>query len=197
MNWGRIIDRSLEAHGRGFLHSIGRIQPAAMNAWIEKHIFPGAYPPTLSEILAILEPRDFSVLDVENLRLHYALTLRHWLQRFETARERIRQMYDERFTRAWQFYLAGSMASFKTQATCSSSRCFSHGARRTQCRGPGHTFIRHSGTIPMAQANVRRAGRGRRAGRIDLRMATGACRASTSWSWTNSTSRATRYARAG
>jgi cyclopropane-fatty-acyl-phospholipid synthase len=112
--FGRIIDRSLARNGRGFLHSIGRIQPAPMNAWIEKRIFPGAYAPTLSEMLSILEPRDFSVLDVENLRLHYALTLKHWLDRFEAARERVRQMYDERFTRAWQFYLAGSMAAFNT-----------------------------------------------------------------------------------
>jgi cyclopropane-fatty-acyl-phospholipid synthase len=112
--FGRIIDRSLEHNGRGLLHSIGRIRPAPMNAWIEKRIFPGAYPPALCEMLALLEPHYFSVLDVENLRLHYALTLKHWLQRFEDASERVRQMYDERFTRAWRFYLAGSIAAFNT-----------------------------------------------------------------------------------
>jgi cyclopropane-fatty-acyl-phospholipid synthase len=111
---GGLIDRCLQRDGRGLLHSIGQIRPAALNAWIEKRIFPGAYPPALREMLAILEPWEFSVLDVENLRLHYALTLEHWLRRFEHARERISEMYDERFTRAWRFYLAGSIAAFNT-----------------------------------------------------------------------------------
>jgi cyclopropane-fatty-acyl-phospholipid synthase len=63
---------------------------------------------------AILEPRQFAVLDVENLRLHYALTLEHWLRRFEDARERVRDMFDEQFVRAWRLYLSGSLASFNT-----------------------------------------------------------------------------------
>jgi cyclopropane-fatty-acyl-phospholipid synthase len=63
---------------------------------------------------AILEPRQFAVLDVENLRLHYALTLEHWLRRFEDARERVRDMFDEQFVRTWRLYLSGSLASFNT-----------------------------------------------------------------------------------
>ena len=113
---GRVIDRSLGANGRGLLHSIGRDRPGELNAWIEKRIFPGAYPPTLREMLSVLEPRDFSVLDVENLRLHYALTLVHWLRRFESACERVEAMYDQGFTRAWRLYLAGSIAAFNTGA---------------------------------------------------------------------------------
>lgn len=109
---GRVIDRCLPAHGRGFIHTIGRNRPVPFNAWMEKHIFPGAYPPTLREMMAILEPYSFSVLDVENLRLHYATTLRHWLARFETAADRVAAMFDERFVRAWRLYLAGSVASF-------------------------------------------------------------------------------------
>ena len=85
-----------------------------MNPWIQKRIFPGAYPPTLSEMVALLEPRAFSVLDVENLRLHYALTLEHWLRRFEDATERVRGMFDERFVRVWRLYLSGSLVSFRT-----------------------------------------------------------------------------------
>jgi cyclopropane-fatty-acyl-phospholipid synthase len=111
---GRVIDRCLPAHGRGFIHSIGRNQPLRFNAWMEKYIFPGAYPPTLREMMAIVEPCGFSVLDVENLRLHYATTLRHWLARYEQAGERVRAMFDDRFVRAWRLYLAGSVASFSS-----------------------------------------------------------------------------------
>ena len=92
--------------GRGLIHSIGLVRPARLNAWIEKRIFPGAYPPSLREMLEVLEPTGFSVLDVENLRLHYALTLRHWLERFENASDRVREMYDDRFVRAWRVYLS-------------------------------------------------------------------------------------------
>ena len=83
-----------------------------MNAWIERHIFPGAYPPSLGEMTAIFEPFRFSILDVENLRLHYAETLRHWLERFDQNTEQVRQMFDESFIRSWRMYLAGSRAAF-------------------------------------------------------------------------------------
>ncbi len=111
---GRLIDACLARDGRGLLHSIGQIQPAPFNAWIRKRIFPGAYPPTLREMTGILEPQGFSVLDVENLRLHYALTLEHWLRRFENARWQVQKMYDEPFVRAWRLYLSGSLAAFNT-----------------------------------------------------------------------------------
>jgi cyclopropane-fatty-acyl-phospholipid synthase len=114
VEFSRLIDRCLTSNGRGLLHSIGQVQPRALNAWIEKHIFPGAYPPTLREMVAILEPQGFAVVDVENLRLHYALTLAHWLRRFETECGRVRAMYDESFVRTWRLYLAGSLAAFKT-----------------------------------------------------------------------------------
>ena len=110
---GGLIDRVLERDGRGLIHSIGHLRPDPLNAWIEKRIFPGAYPPSLREMLEVLEPCSFSVLDVENLRLHYALTLEHWLRRFDDARERVREMYDERFVRAWRLYLCGAQAAFR------------------------------------------------------------------------------------
>ena len=109
---GRVIHRCLSPHGRGFIHTIGRNQPLAFNAWTEKYIFPGAYPPTLREIMDVIEPYNFSVLDVENLRLHYATTLRHWLARFERSAERVAAMFDERFVRVWRLYLSGSIAAF-------------------------------------------------------------------------------------
>ena len=109
---GDVIHRCLAPDGRGLIHSIGRNKPELMNAWIEKRIFPGAYPPTLREMMDIFEPRGFSVLDVENLRLHYARTLEHWLKRFEQHAEKIEKKYDGAFVRAWRLYLAGSIAGF-------------------------------------------------------------------------------------
>jgi cyclopropane-fatty-acyl-phospholipid synthase len=111
---GQIAHRCLGGRGRGLIHSIGRNRPAPMQPWIEKRIFPGAYPPSIAEMMRIFEPWDFSVLDVENLRLHYAQTLRHWLALYEAASERVRAMFDERFVRMWRLYLAGSVAGFAT-----------------------------------------------------------------------------------
>ena len=111
---GEVIARSIGSNGRGFIHSIGRNRPAPLSPWIEKRIFPGAYPPSLAEMMRIFEPHDFSVLDVENLRLHYAQTLRHWLELFEAASGRVRAMFDEKFVRMWRMYLAGSVAGFTT-----------------------------------------------------------------------------------
>jgi cyclopropane-fatty-acyl-phospholipid synthase len=65
-------------------------------------------------MMRVFEPWNFSVLDVENLRLHYAKTLDHWLHRFDQHAEQIRQMFDERFVRSWRLYLAGSLAGFTT-----------------------------------------------------------------------------------
>jgi cyclopropane-fatty-acyl-phospholipid synthase len=110
---GAVIDRCLPAHGRGLIHSIGRTRPARLNAWIEKHIFPGAYPPTLREMMDIFEPFGFSVHDVENLRRHYERTAADWLARFERHADAVRALFDERFVRAWRLYLAGTTVAFR------------------------------------------------------------------------------------
>src|SRR5262245_6203466 len=111
---GRVIHEHLHPErGRGFLHFIGRNRPLPLNAWVDRRIFPGAYPPTPGEVLqAVLEPWDFSVLDLENLRLHYLRTLQHWRARFETHAEQVGAMFDEGFVRSWRLYLAGSEAAF-------------------------------------------------------------------------------------
>ena len=111
---GEVIDRCLTPNGRGLLHTIAQNQPQPLNPWIERRIFPGAYPPTLRQMMDIVEPHDFSVLDVENLRLHYAETLRHWLQRFERSADAVRGKFDERFVRMWRLYLCGSIAGFES-----------------------------------------------------------------------------------
>ncbi len=109
---GKLIERSLKDGGRGLIHSIGRNKAQPMNAWIERRIFPGAYPPTLREMMEVFEPAGFSILDIENLRLHYAKTLEHWLYRFEQVKDQIGAMFDETFIRSWRLYLAGSIAAF-------------------------------------------------------------------------------------
>jgi cyclopropane-fatty-acyl-phospholipid synthase len=117
MAFGEVIERSLSEDGRGLLHFIGRNRPGELNPWIRKRIFPGAYPPALPEVFArVFEPWDLSVLDVENLRLHYASTLDHWRRRFEAAAEDVVRMFDQTFVRAWRLYLAGSEAAFMTGA---------------------------------------------------------------------------------
>ena len=111
---GAVIDRCLSSDGRGLVHSIGRNQPQPMDSWTERRIFPGAYPPSPREMASVFEPHDFSILDVENLRLHYAETLRHWLTRFEKSLESVQSTYGERFTRTWRMYLASAIAAFDT-----------------------------------------------------------------------------------
>ena len=111
-----VLRRSIRRDGgRGLLHFIGTDSPRPLNAWIRRRIFPGAYTPTLPEVAAkVLVPAGMSVVDVENLRLHYARTLRHWRQRFTSARAQIDAEYGASFGRAWELYLAGSEASFAT-----------------------------------------------------------------------------------
>ena len=110
---GAVINRSLKDNGRGLIHSIGLNFPRPMDAWTERHIFPGANPPSLAQMMSIFEPYDFSVLDVENLRLHYAKTLEHWLHRYEENVDLVEEMFDQEFVRAWRLYLAGSLTAFK------------------------------------------------------------------------------------
>lgn len=109
---GEIIRCSLKQEGRGLIHTIGRINKGPMNAWIERRIFPGARPPALSELAQIFEPSKLSVLDVENIRLHYARTLELWTERFDEHRDTVTDMMDEEFVRAWSLYLHGSTAAF-------------------------------------------------------------------------------------
>lgn len=111
---GDVVNRCLAPDGLGLIHTIGRNRPEPMNGWIERRIFPGAQPPSLSQMMAIFEPHGFSVLDVENLRLHYAETLRHWTTRYLAAIDEVRAARGAEFARAWHLYLAGSTAAFTT-----------------------------------------------------------------------------------
>ncbi len=96
------------------LHSIGRfLGPGETSTFIRRHIFPGGYIPALSEVMPAIERTGLLTSDIEILRLHYADTLRHWRSRFMAERERVKQLYDERFCRMWEFYLAASEMSFR------------------------------------------------------------------------------------
>jgi cyclopropane-fatty-acyl-phospholipid synthase len=99
------------------LHSIGRSEgPNVTNPWIAKYIFPGGYIPALSEVLPAIERAGLLVTDIEILRLHYAETLRAWRERFLAHREEAERIYDQRFVRMWEFYLAASEMAFREQA---------------------------------------------------------------------------------
>jgi cyclopropane-fatty-acyl-phospholipid synthase len=100
--------------GVAVLHTIGRTDgPGATNPWITKYIFPGGYVPALSEVMAAVEKSGLIVTDVEVLRLHYSETLKEWRRRFTANRAEVARIYDERFCRMWEFYLAGAEMGFR------------------------------------------------------------------------------------
>ncbi len=108
------VAESLTDSGVALIHTIGKIgPPVATNPWMTKYIFPGGYTPSMSEVLPAVEKAGLIVSDVEVLRLHYAETLKAWRERFMARREEAKALYDERFCRMWEFYLAGCEASFR------------------------------------------------------------------------------------
>jgi cyclopropane-fatty-acyl-phospholipid synthase len=111
--------RLLTPDGVALLHSIGRLTgPGRTNSWIRKYIFPGGYAPALSEVLPIVEHSGLLSTDIELLRMHYAMTIDHWISRFQANRAEIAQLYDERFCRMWEFYLAGAEMDFRYLNAC-------------------------------------------------------------------------------
>ena len=112
----RKAEQLLKDDGVMVLHSIGRSEgPGITNPWIAKYIFPGGYIPSLSEVQKRIEKTNLLVTDIEILRLHYAETLKAWRQRFLAHREEVERIYDQRFVRMWEFYLAASEMSFREQ----------------------------------------------------------------------------------
>jgi cyclopropane-fatty-acyl-phospholipid synthase len=118
------------------LHSIGRFGgPDVTSPWITKYIFPGGYIPALSEVVPAIERAGLVVCDIEILRLHYAETLKAWRERFMARREEAVRLYDERFARMWEFYLAASEMSFRKQ-----------GLMNFQIQ-----LAKHQGVVPMTR----------------------------------------------
>lgn len=100
--------------GVALVHTIGRTDgPGATSSWIRKYIFPGGYIPALSEVVSTVEKSGLVMTDIEILRLHYADTLRHWRKRFLKQWDKAAKIYDDRFCRMWEFYLAGSEIAFR------------------------------------------------------------------------------------
>ncbi len=110
----RKVGALLKDDGVALIHTIaGTVGPKKTNPWILKYIFPGGYIPSLSEFSIAIERAGLITTDMEVLRLHYAETLEHWRKRFNEKREEVAKMFDERFCRIWDFYLAVSEASFR------------------------------------------------------------------------------------
>ncbi|GGG48808.1 cyclopropane-fatty-acyl-phospholipid synthase [Caldovatus sediminis] len=110
----RVVRDSLREDGVALIHAIGRSDgPGSTNPWLAKYIFPGGYSPALSEVLPAVEKAGLWATDIEILRLHYAQTLAHWRRRFAANRDAIASLYDERFCRMFEFYLAGSELAFR------------------------------------------------------------------------------------
>ena len=101
--------------GLAVIHSIGHMSPPGMaSKWLQKYIFPGAYSPALSEVFEVIEQNHLWCTDLEFLRVHYATTLKHWVDRFDKNRDKVVEMYDERFARMWEFYLISCELMFRT-----------------------------------------------------------------------------------
>ena len=146
-----VIRRHMKPEGLALVHSIGRNYPMRTNAWIEKRIFPGAYPPSITELTSMAEAGPFSVLDVENLRLHYAETLEDWLSRYEDNIDRVRQMYGENFVRAWRLYLAGSIAGFRASSLQLFQMVLAHPENNNVPRNRKHLYA--TSNVPKEGSN--------------------------------------------
>ncbi|KPP86339.1 MAG: cyclopropane-fatty-acyl-phospholipid synthase [Rhodobacteraceae bacterium HLUCCA08] len=110
--FGKVRDL-LTPDGVALVHTIGtQTAPRATSTWLRRYIFPGGYLPALSEMLAAVEKTGLTIADIEVLRLHYARTLRHWHDRFMANVDAARNLYDEKFTRVWRYYLTTAELSF-------------------------------------------------------------------------------------
>ena len=108
------IEKLLTDNGISLIHTIGSVNPPRdPHPWITKYIFPGGYTPSLSEVTTPIEKAELIVSDIEVLRLHYSHTLRHWKENCIKNKAKIIEMYDEKFFRMWEFYLAGCEIAFK------------------------------------------------------------------------------------
>ena len=110
----RQVKNLLTKDGIALIHTIGSVNPPRNpHPWITKYIFPGGYTPSLSEVTGPIEKAGLIVSDIEVLKIHYAYTLRSWKERCLENREKIIKMFDEKFFRMWEFYLAGCECAFK------------------------------------------------------------------------------------
>jgi cyclopropane-fatty-acyl-phospholipid synthase len=122
-----VVNHTLKEGGISVLHSITHQKESPTDAWIDKYIFPGGYMPSMREITSLMPDNNFYLYDYENLGQHYGMTLEHWLNNFEKQKDKVIEMYDERFYRMWRLYLIGAMTAFKTGGTHLSQWVFKKG----------------------------------------------------------------------
>ena len=108
------VSKLLNDDGIALIHTIGSVNPPRdPHPWITKYIFPGGYTPSLSEVAKPIEKSGLIISDLEVWRMHYSHTLRNWKERFLNKREKVLEMFDEKFLRMWEFYLVGCEMAFK------------------------------------------------------------------------------------
>jgi cyclopropane-fatty-acyl-phospholipid synthase len=113
-NFFNKVYECLEEDGVALIHTIGRADgPGETDPWTKKYIFPGGYAPALSEIAPVIEKAGLYITDMEVLRLHYAKTLAEWRKRVDANKEKIIDLYDEKFLRMWEFYMASAECAFR------------------------------------------------------------------------------------
>ena len=130
----------LKSKGLGLLHTIGKDTPSPGDPWTLKYIFPGGYIPCLSEIVHEMGKNGFSILDVENLRQHYAKTLERWAENYEQNIEKVQAMFDEAFVRRWRLFLNGSIAGFRYGNTRLFQVLFSNGINNELPQTRAHVY---------------------------------------------------------
>lgn len=121
----------LKTGGLGLLHTIGKDTPSTSDAWTLNYVFPGSYLPALHEIAHEMGKTGFSILDIENLRLHYAKTLEKWIENYERNIEKARELFDEAFLKRWRLFLNSSAAGFKYGESRLFQVLFSNGLNNT------------------------------------------------------------------
>jgi cyclopropane-fatty-acyl-phospholipid synthase len=117
----------LKPEGLSLLHTITHTTEGPVNPWIDKYIFPGGYIPSLREVIWLLPDYDFHLLDVESLRMHYAMTLDRWAEGFERNKDIVKEKYGEQFVRMWRMYLRSCAASFRYSGLSIHQILFSRG----------------------------------------------------------------------
>lgn len=135
------LQKLLKKGGLALLHTITHSKEGPVNSWIEKHIFPGGYIPSLREIIGLLPDYDFHVIDVESLRLHYAMTLERWAENYEKHVDKVREMYGDRFVRMWRLYLRSCAASFRVSGLNVHQILFSKGLNNDLNLTRRHLYI--------------------------------------------------------
>nr|WP_197703137.1 cyclopropane-fatty-acyl-phospholipid synthase family protein [Aneurinibacillus soli] len=140
----KTVQNVLKNGGLMLLHTITHQKEDPTDPWIAKHIFPGGYIPSFREIIQLLPEYDFHALDIENLRIHYAMTLDEWAKRFDAHEDKIRTMYDERFIRMWRLYLRSSAAFFRLGDLGLHQVLFSKGANNNLPLTRSHLYTTNS-----------------------------------------------------